>query len=157
MGAQTLIQVRAEATANLARPYPAWWLPILLAIPAIIPLANSLYTARLKGLVATGFIQVDQASYLAEARQYFDEGFHFLYSNPYAGYGAPRIYFQPHFVLLGCFQQLGLDPGLTWVVYSLLGSLFMAFVGVYFYCSVVGWRTKAEKLGLFCFFWGGVS
>lgn len=157
MAAQSSTQELVGARATVKRLDPPWWLPVLLAIPAIIPLVNSLYTARLKGLVATGFIQVDQASYMAEARQYFDEGFHLLYGNPYAGYGAPRIYFQPHFFLLGCFQQLGLDPGVTWAIYSLIGSLFTAFVGFYFYRSVVGWRTRAEKLGLLCFFWEGAS
>jgi hypothetical protein len=134
---------------------PPWWLPILLAMPALIPLVNSIYAARRWGLVATGFIQIDQASYYAEARQFFDRGFHLLYSNPYAGYDAPRIYFQPHFLLLGCFQQLGLRPSITWIIFSFAGSLFAAFVGVYFYREVVGWRTPAQKLGLFCFFWGG--
>ena len=101
---------------------PRWWVPVLLAIPALIPLVNSLVVARARGLVATGFIQIDQPYYVADARKYFDEGFHFLYGNPYAGYDTPRIYFQPHLFLLGCFQQLGLDPGVTWVFFSMVGD-----------------------------------
>ena len=137
------------------QPCPGWWVPVLLALPALIPLINSLVVARLNGLVATGFIQVDQPSYLASARNYFDQGFHLLYGNPYAGYDTPRIYFQPQFFLLGCLQQLGLDPGITWTIGSALGGLFAAFVAVRFYCEAVGWQGLVRKLGLLCFFWGG--
>jgi xanthosine utilization system XapX-like protein len=134
---------------------PRWWVPLLLAAPAIIPLLNSLVVAHLTGQVATGFIHHDQPSYVATARDYFDEGFHLLARNRYAGYDTPRIYFQPQLFLVGCFLQLGLDPGLTWAIASMVGVLFAAFVAVRFYREVVGWRGPAEKLGLVCFFWGG--
>jgi hypothetical protein len=136
-------------------PSPRWWIPVILAIPALIPLVNSVVVARAKGLIATGFIQTDQPYYAASAGEFFDRGFHILYGNPYAGYDTPRIYFQPHLLLIGSFQQLGLDPGVTWVLFSIVGTLFTAFVGVWFYREVVGWRSPAEKLGLLCFFWGG--
>jgi hypothetical protein len=137
------------------RSCPGWWVPVVLASPALIPLINSLIVARLTGLVATGFIQIDQPSYFANAREFFDQGFHLLYGNPYAGYDTPRIYFQPQFFLLGCLQQLGLDPGITWGIGSVLGALFAAFVAVRFYCEAVGWQGTSRKLGLLCFFWGG--
>ena len=140
---------------SLKNPSPRWWLPILLAIPSLIPLISSFIMARLNGFVATGFVQYDQPYYMASARAYFDQGFHFLFGNPYAGYDTPRLYFQPHLFLLGCFQQLGLDPGITWNIFGLVGALFVAFVAVHFYCEVVGWHSRAEKLGLLCFFWGG--
>jgi hypothetical protein len=134
---------------------PPWWVPLLLAAPAFIPLLNSLVVAHSRGQIATGFIQHDQPSYVATARDYFDQGFHLLSSNRYADYDTPRIYFQPHLFLLGCFLQLGLDPGLTWSIASIIGVLFAAFVAVRFYREVVGWHSAAEKLGLVCFFWGG--
>jgi hypothetical protein len=140
---------------SLENPSPSWWVPPLLAIPALIPLISSIIFARRHGLVATGFIEFDQPFYVANARAYFDQGFHLLYGNPYAGYDTPRIYFQPHFFLVGSFQQLGLDPGVTWNIFSALGTLFAAFVAVNFYREVVGWRSPAQKLGLLCFFWGG--
>jgi hypothetical protein len=145
----------SEKECSRKNPSPSWWVPVMLAIPALIPLISSIILARRAGLVATGFVQFDQPYYMASARAYFDQGFHFLYGNPYAGYGTPRLYFQPHLFLVGCFQQLGLDPGVTWNIFSILGTLFAAFVAVYFYREVVGWRTPAEKLGLVCFFWGG--
>ena len=103
--------------------------------------------ARARGLVATGFIQTDQPYYFAQAREFFDEGFRLLYGNPYAGYDTPRLYFQPHLFLIGCFQQLGLDPGIIWVFFSILGALFAAFAGVSLYREVVGWRSLDSSPG----------
>jgi hypothetical protein len=129
--------------------------PVLLALPAFIPLINSILVARARGVVATGFIQTDQPYYVANAREFFDQGFHLLYGNPYASYDTPRIYFQVHLFVLGLFQQLALDPGVVWVLFSIAGALFTAFVAVRFYWEVVGWGNAPEKLGLLCFFWGG--
>ena len=114
-------------------PSPRWWVPVLLAIPALIPLAASLVLARWRGMVATGFVQSDMPYYVANAREHFDQGFRLFYGNPYAGYNTPAIYFQPHIFLLGCFQQLGLDPGLTYDLFGMAAMLFMAFVAVRFY------------------------
>jgi hypothetical protein len=132
-----------------------WWVPVLLAIPALIPLANSLVRARWMGQVATGFIQHDMPYHIANARQHFVLGFQLLYSNPFAGYDTPALYFQPQTFLLGCLQQLGLDPGLTFNIFGVVALLFAAFVAVRFYIEVVGWNSPAAKLGLVCFFWGG--
>jgi hypothetical protein len=41
------------------------------------------------------------AYYMANAREHFDQGFQLTYGNPYASYGTPAIYFQPHIFLLG--------------------------------------------------------
>jgi xanthosine utilization system XapX-like protein len=145
-----------SATDRFSKPAsPPWWLPLLLAAPAFIPLVNSLVVAHATGQVATGFIHHDQPSYVATARDYFDEGFHLLAGNRYAGYDTPRIYFEPHLFLLGCFLQLGIDPGLTWSIASMIGVFFAAFAAVRFYREAVGWSSPAEKLGLVCFFWGG--
>jgi hypothetical protein len=136
-------------------PSPSWWVPVLLSLPALIPLAQSIVLARLRGEVATGFLTYDMPYYVANARAYFDQGFRLFYGNPYAGYDTPAIYFQPHTFLLGCMQQLGLDPGLTYNLFGLAALLFVAFVAVRFYREVVGWKSPAAKLGLICFFWGG--
>jgi hypothetical protein len=150
MPAQTLRKRPVGAPAH-----PPWWIPIVLSLPAFVPLLASILVARAKGLVATWFVTIDQPYYFADARQFFNHGFHLLYANPYGGYDAPRIYFQPHLFLLGCFQQLGLDPGVTWVLFGAAGTLFAAFVAVRLYREVVGWHGTAEKIGLLCFFWGG--
>jgi hypothetical protein len=136
-------------------PSPRWWVPVLLALPALIPLAASLVVAWSRGEVATGFVQDDMPYYMANAREHFDQGFRLFYGNPYAGYNTPTIYFQPHIFLLGCLQHLGLDPGVAYNLFGLAAMMFAAFVAVRLYREVVGWRSPASKLGFVCFFWGG--
>jgi hypothetical protein len=136
---------------------PKWirWAPILLALPALIPLAGALIVPWLNGMVPTGFVEYDMPSYLADGRAYFYPHFHLTYSNPSAPYGSPSIYFQPQFLLLGLMQQLGLDPGITFNIFGLITLFFAAAVAVKFYTEVVGVETKAKRIGLICFFWGG--
>ena len=129
--------------------------PLLLGLPAFIPLVYAVCSAWAKGLVPTGFLQYDLAYYVANARQHFDEGFRLTYGNPYAPYGTPPIYFQPHILLLGILQKLGLDPGVALNLFGLAAVAFAAIVAARLYEEVVGWRTPAQKLGLVCFFWGG--
>jgi len=136
---------------------PTWirLAPMLLSLPALLPLAGALLVPWLQGKVPTGFIEYDLPSYLAEGRAYFVRGFHLTYSNPYSGYDAPAIYFQPQTLLLGLMQQLGLDPGITFNIFGLLALFFAAAVAVKFYIEVVGAETTAKKIGLVCFVWGG--
>ena len=138
-----------------SRITPAWWVAVLLALPAFIPLLQSVVVAWSTGMLPTGFVHTDQPYYVANARESFDQGFGLFYGNPYGGYDTPKIYFQPHLFLIGAVQQLGLDPGLVWVCFSIVGTLFAAYVAVRLYVDIVGWRSPAAKLGLLCFFWGG--
>lgn len=133
----------------------AWWAAPLLGLPALLPLARAYIDAYSQGKVATGFIIYDMASYMADAREHFDQGFQLTYGNPYALYGTPAIYFQPHIFLLGCLQHLGLDPGLAFNLFGLVVLFFAAAVAVRFYEEVVGLETTAKLIGLVCFFWGG--
>jgi uncharacterized protein YaiI (UPF0178 family) len=131
------------------------WAIVLLSLPALLPLAGAVIVPLLNHQVPTGFIEYDLPSYHAEGRAYFDRGFHLTYSNPYAGYNSPAIYFQPHTFLLGLLQQLGLDPGITFNIFGLLALFFGATAAVLFYIEVVGVDTRSKKLALICFFWGG--
>jgi hypothetical protein len=148
-----------EAPQRTAAPSPTrkWIIltVVLLALPALIPLAGGVIVPLLNNRVPTGFIEYDLPSYHAEGRAYFDRGFHLTYSNPYAGYNSPHIYFQPHTFLLGLLQQLGLDPGVTFNIFGLLALFFAATAAVLFYIQVVGVETRAKKIALVCFFWGG--
>lgn len=132
-----------------------WWQAALLALPALLPLANACVAPLLNGRVPTGFIQYDMPYYMANARQHFDQGFHLTYGNPYAGYDTPAIYFQPHIFLLGCLERLGLDPGVALNLFGLAALGFATWVAILFYREVVGLETRAKRIGLVCFFWGG--
>ena len=99
----TLPQTRSAAM-------PAW-VPLLLSLPAWIPLAVAALRAWARGQIATAFIAYDLPYYVANARQHFENGFHLFYNNPYASYGSPDIYFQPHLFLLGVLQWMGAQSG----------------------------------------------
>jgi hypothetical protein len=50
-----------------------WWVSFALLLPVI-----ALYTCEYLRGGFTGFIQYDQPYYMANARKFFDGGFHFL-------------------------------------------------------------------------------
>lgn len=158
-GMQTSVQERTQATApaqpaGQRRPIPLV-LPLLLSLPAWIPLIAAIIRARNQGRVPTAFIAYDLPYYLANARQHFEQGFHFFYGNPYAEYGSPRIYFQPHLFLLGLLQRIGLSPDAALVLFGIGAVAFAAIVSARLYQEWTGWRTTAHKIGYVCFFWGG--
>ena len=101
-------------------PSASWirWAPLLLSLPALIPLGNALIAPYLNNRIPTGFIEYDMPYYLANGRGHFNQGFQLAYGNPYAGYNSPAIYFQPHIFLLGFMQQLGLEPGVAFNFFS---------------------------------------
>jgi hypothetical protein len=153
--AQSLTDVAGpEIRPQPVRRFP-WWLPVVLALPALIPLLHSIVVPYLHGKVPTGFIQDDMPYYMANAREHFDQGFQLTYGNPYAGYDTPAIYFQPHILLLACLERAGLPPAVALNLFGLAALFFAAWVAVRFYSELVGLETRAKKLGLLCFFWGG--
>jgi len=144
---------RARAPYNRAR-IPAY-LPLLLSLPALIPLLWAWIAARANGMIFTGFISYDLPYYLANARQHFARGFEPTFSNPYAPYGSPAIYFQPQTFLLALLDRLGFGPALALNLFGLAAMAFASIVAARLYEEVVGWETTAQKLGFLCFFWGG--
>ena len=151
---QAAAEARAERFPESRSPVP-WHIPLLLSLPAFFPLVYACISAWAKGLVPTGFIQYDLPYYAANAREHFDQGFHWTYGNPYASYGTPAIYFQPHILLLGILQKMGLDPGVALNLFGLAAVSLAATAAARLYEELVGWRTWAQKIGLVCFFWGG--
>ena len=145
----------APAKVSKHGPPLAWWVPAALAAPALIPVANAYLVPYWRGQWPTGFIQYDMPYYMANAREHFDQGLQLTYGNPYAPYGTPAIYSQPHILLLGVLQRLGLDPGLAFNLFSLAAIVFAVLVAIHFYRMLVGLDTTARKLGLICFIWGG--
>jgi hypothetical protein len=131
------------------------YLPLLLGLPALLPLVFACCGAWSHGLLPTGFIQYDMPYYMANARQHFVNGFHLTYGNPYAPYGTPAIYFQPHVLLLAILERTGLDPGVAFNLFGLGAIAFATTAAARLYEKLVGWQTPAQKLGLVCLFWGG--
>ncbi len=158
-GMESSVQDRAELAppSQSAGPRPSipLLLPLVLSLPAWIPLLAAVIQARKLGQVPTAFIAYDLPYYLANARQHFEQGFHLFYSNPYAEYGSPRIYFQPHLFLLALLQRIGLSPDAALVLFGIAAVAFAAIVSARLYQEWTGWRTTAHKIGYMCFFWGG--
>ena len=106
----------------------------------------------------TGFLQYDQAYYMATARAYFaDGGFAPLYGLPFSPDAAtPRLYFQPLTMALGIAWKItGSDPGILYTTAGLLLALCCARVMIALYREIVAGPGLPAKLGLLCFFWGG--
>jgi hypothetical protein len=131
------------------------FVPLLAGLPAFIPLVWSVLRGLANGMVPTAFIQYDLPYYVANGRQHFIQGFHFTYGNPYATYGTPAIYFQPHIFLLGALQAIGLSPDLALIAFHVAAVAFASIVAAKLYEEWVGWNTPGQKLGFVCFFWGG--
>lgn len=148
-----------DSGASQPKPGPAARIPLLVALlmglPAFFPLIWTALRAWRQGLVPTAFIQYDLPYYLANGRQSFVNGIHLNYGNPYAGYGTPAIYFQPHIFLLGLLQRIGLTPDLALLAFHLAAVAFASIMAARLYEEWVGWNTPARKLGFVCFFWGG--
>jgi hypothetical protein len=128
---------------------------LLMGVPAFFPLVWTALRAWRNGLVPTAFVQYDLPCYVANGRQSFVDGVHLNYGNPYASYGTPAIYFQPHIFLLGLLQRIGLSPDWALIAFHVAAVAFAAIVAAKLYKEWVGWNTPAQKLGFICFFWGG--
>lgn len=130
---------------------------LLLWLPSLLPIIGHLYFgSRSDAQEATGFIQYDQAYYMANARQYLDGATDALfYASPFSSEeSAPPIYFQPQIALLSAvWAMTGWDPG---VVFNLFG---LAFGALFVWLSLRMLRTVIGDASPFwlqlIFIWGG--
>lgn len=143
------------AIATLSSRLRPWAASALLLLPVYL-----LYLAHftVHGASGTGFLQYDQASYMADARAYFASGhFSLTYALPFSpDPTTPRLYFQPLTLALGLAWKLtGSDPGILYTAAGLLLALVCARVVVALYQEIVGADRPGAALGLLCFLWGG--
>jgi hypothetical protein len=150
--AQTEWRAARETSAAAKVPLVV---PLLAGLPAFFPLLWTALRAWRSGLVPTAFFQYDLPCYVANGRQHFAQGLQLTYGNPYASYGTPAIYFEPHIFLLGVLQWMGLGPDLAQIAFHLAAVAFAVIVAAKLYEEWVGWNTLAQKLGLIVLFWGG--
>ncbi len=145
-----------SAAVLSARQRPRPWLTgAILLLPVYL-----LYLAHftIEGAQGTGYLQYDQASYMADARAYFASGqFSLTYGLPFSPDPAtPRVYFQPLTLVLGLAWKLtGMDPGILYMIAGLALDLGCARVVIALFDEVVGLDRPGTKLGLLSFFWGG--
>lgn len=132
----------------------------LLAVLAMLPIAwliGCYFLGAPQDTRPTGFIQYDQAYYMAEARQHFEGGFHLFYGLPASSdYDTPRVYFHPQTLLLGALMKItGIEPGWIYAAFGLVATLIFFRLAIGLYEFVVGLRSGAQVLVLPLFLWGG--
>lgn len=135
-----------------------WLSCAVLTLPAFVPVViHFYYSQSVLGHHGTGFIQYDQAYYMANARQCFDDGVCLTYKNPFDyRKDSPAIYCQPHIFLLGAVGHLTrMDPVLLFLgfgsVFSLL-TIRCAFALLGEFVPLSDWRGY---LIFVLFVWGG--
>src|SRR5271166_4333184 len=128
---------QATTTVRLTWIRP-WGAAFLLLSPVWL-----LYLAHftIPGAAGTGFVQYDQASYMADARSYFADG-HFIwtYGLPFSPDPmTPRVYFQPLTLALGLiWRATGADPGILFTVAGFFLAICCARTIIALYRQVVG-------------------
>lgn len=102
-------------------------LAFYLTLPALLFYAGYFFNHD-ASLIPTGFIQDDNVSYIAYARQYLDHsGFDLLYCNPLSDGPHQPIYFQPQTLLLAGLLKAGVAPGLSLCIFSLI-FIYLSFL-----------------------------
>src|SRR5947207_13106233 len=76
--------VPQSAQSESRAPRMPLWVPLLLSLPAGIPLVWTAIRALWNGRVPTAFVHYDLAYYVANSRQHFSAGFQLSYDNRYA-------------------------------------------------------------------------
>ena len=111
------------------------WLLASLALLPIAWLLGCYFIGAPRDTHATGFIQYDQAYYMAEARQHFTGGFHLLYGLPASDdYNTPRVYFHPQTLLLGALMIFtGIEPGWIYVGFGLVATIIFFRLAIALY------------------------
>ncbi len=132
-----------------------WLFALLLTTPMVVFFLGYLLNHD-ASLSPTGFIQYDNVSYIAYARQYTEPGHTgMFYNNPFndsANY--PAIYFQPQTLLFALLLQLGVPPGWILIPFTLLCSLgcFRLLIGIYDHLAS---PSRYRVISITLLAWGG--
>jgi hypothetical protein len=143
-----------DVTSSRSGSALSWLASILLTLPAAW--AYVLHYRAPAGMIPTGFIHGDMATYMAHAREYFDGG-GLTYGNPYSpAYDTPAIYFQPWTLVLGVIWRVTqLDPGIIFVAFGAVSAVVCVRLAMELYREIIGLRTAPQWLGFIAFVWGG--
>ena len=129
-------------------------LAIGLCLPLLIFYAGYLWNHE-PGLRPTGFIQYDNVSYIAYAKQYLDaDQMHLQYANPYNDRDYTPIYFQPQGLLFALLLKLGIPPGWILIPFTLICSFICFLLLIAIYDHLVP-SKKFRTFSLWLFAWGG--
>ena len=133
-----------------------WTVAALLMLPVVVLYASHFLTQG-TGVWPTGFIQYDQAYYMANAREYQDGGTDGIrYALPFSSnYDNAPIHFQPQIALLGLLWHItGWDPGRLFVAFGLICGLLCVRVCL----ALLSHARESSERGAWLavlFLWGG--
>ncbi len=132
---------------------------MVLTLPALLPLfLHFFYSSVIWQDHATGFIQYDQPYYMANAREYFDDGnISLTYKNP-SDYraDAPKLYFQPQSFVLGLIHKYTqIHPMYLFVAFGWLFSLLTVRVAYSLLNEFLPLQNWTSHLVFVLFVWGG--
>jgi len=128
---------------------------ILLCLPLLVFFCGYWFNHD-AGLRPTGFIQYDNVSYIAFAKQYLDGGSNGVqYSNPFNDSNTyTPIYFQTQTLIFALLLKIGVPVEVILPFFTLTCSLicFLLVIAIYDLLVPAG---KNRKLHLWLFAWGG--
>lgn len=133
------------------------WLTAFLLLLPMVAVYAAHFLLPPPGLWPTGFLQYDQQSYMAMAREAWEGGAWPLFGLPTSADPAtPAQYLYPHIALLGLLQtQTGADPGRLYDGFGIVCGLVFLRLAIALYARVVPRRDAWAALGLLLFTWGG--
>lgn len=128
---------------------------LLLSIPMLLFFTGYVFNHS-SDIQPTGFIQYDNVSYIAYAKQYIDaDTFHLQYSNPFNESGSYKpIYFQPQTIFFALLLKLGIPPGRILIPFTIICSLicFVLLIRIY---DLIMPDKKFRTFNTWLFAWGG--
>lgn len=132
-----------------------WLFALLLTIPMLVFFWGHLFN-HTKELEPTGFIQYDNVSYVAYAKQYLDsDRSSFFYSNPFNDSDNHQpVYFQTQTLFFAGLMKAGIPPGWILIPFTLICTLicFRLLISIYDYLFP---GSKYRTISIWLFAWGG--
>lgn len=132
-----------------------WWFALLLTTPMVIFFMGYLFNHD-ASLTPTGFIQYDNVSYVAYAKQYTEgSSFSLFYSNPFndsANYSG--IYFQLQTIFFSVLLKLGIPIGCILIPFTFVCSIicFRLLIAIY---DRLFTSNKLRIISIWLLAWGG--
>lgn len=132
-----------------------WLFALGLTTPMLIFFAAYLFYHP-SDLLPTGFIQYDNVSYIANARQYLDaDKFSAFYSNSFNDSGHYNaIYFQSQSYLFAIAMKTGIPPDSILIFFSILCTFFCFRILIAIFDHLVS-KPKNRAVSVILFAWGG--
>ena len=132
-----------------------WLLALALTLPMVVFFVSYSINHDAQ-LSPTGFIQYDNVSYIAYAKQYLDaDHAGLMYSNPFnESNNYTPIYFQPQISLLAILMSLGISTQWLLIIFTLLCTFLCFRLLILIYDHLIPYE-KYRLTSIIILAWGG--